>query len=160
MIISVCIYILLGIVVFIVFSLSLDVYTIFFLYGDNNCLWLTIPYLHIKKISFTSDSQNHIDILDPNFVTGLTDGEGSFSITKHKETKAKLEYQRRTRNTTALTEYALSATGHRMLCDYLQTNDPQKYNDVYVNVNSSTNKPAYWKLNLNNTLLNRLRQAN
>lgn len=27
--------------------------------------------------------------MDPNFVTGLTEGEGSFSITKHKETKAK-----------------------------------------------------------------------
>ena len=57
------------------------------MYGDSNNLLLTTPFLYTKKRSFTSDSKNHINILDPNFVTGLTESEGSFSITKHKETK-------------------------------------------------------------------------
>jgi len=34
---------------------------------------------------FTQQGKSFINILDPYFVTGLTEAEGSFSITKHKD---------------------------------------------------------------------------
>jgi len=34
-------------------------------------------------------NKNHLDSLDPEYVTGLTEAEGSFSITKHKDNRAK-----------------------------------------------------------------------
>jgi len=40
---------------------------------------------------FSSDCINNKDDLNPYFVTGLTEAEGSFSITKHKDTRAKFE---------------------------------------------------------------------
>lgn len=45
---------------------------------NNNLLEVTLPRLNTKQTK-----------LNPNFVTGLTEAEGSFSITKHKDGRAK-----------------------------------------------------------------------
>lgn len=49
---------------------------------------LSLACLSTKR-SYRSKIKNHIDYLDPEFVTGLTEAEGSFSITKHKDSRAK-----------------------------------------------------------------------
>ena len=51
-------------------------------------LLLPISQFNIIK-HYTSSSKTSGHTMDPYFITGLTEAEGSFSITKHKEAKTK-----------------------------------------------------------------------
>ena len=84
----VCFYILLGFIIFGVFHLKFNECIAYFLVG-NYIVVFWVACLYLEKRSFTSGSKNSLGLLDPYFVTGLTEAEGSFSKTKHKETKAK-----------------------------------------------------------------------
>jgi len=79
-------YLLLG---FVTFSLLVN-------FNTNNTKFPEGYFpLHPKAFNFNSltfrrnYSTNKREILDPFFVTGLTEAEGSFSITKHKDARAR-----------------------------------------------------------------------
>ena len=65
----------------------------------------------------------------------------------------------RLRGRSALTEHTLSWTGHRFLEEYIRATDPGKHDDIY-GAGRSSRKPAYWKLNINRTLINNIKNAN
>lgn len=48
-----------------------------------------IPYKGIRYYSSVNDNLRSVEKLDPYFVTGLTEAEGSFSIRKNKDSRAK-----------------------------------------------------------------------
>lgn len=75
----ICLYILLG------FLELFNSNACFISYSHEYSLCFAIPLIRC----FTSDCKNHTENLDPYFVTGLTEAEGCFSITKHKDPRAK-----------------------------------------------------------------------
>jgi hypothetical protein len=66
--------------------------------------------MHKNKINIKPDinlNKSSINI-DPYFITGLTDAEGSFSIMKHKDIRAKYDINKKSQTTSTKCQYKIA----------------------------------------------------
>ena len=62
---------------------------VFFFSYTEEVMFLLFVFPHSNKKYYSSYCKNSQDTLDPNFVTGLTEAEGCFSVVKLKDSRAK-----------------------------------------------------------------------
>jgi hypothetical protein len=69
-----------------------------------------------------------------------------------------LDHFLKVRKASALTEEMLPSQSVKLwFAEWLRYNRPDLYRDVYIN--NTSHKPAYWKVNLNKTFIDELKNA-